>query len=317
MIENKFQSIQRSVRAALSFYSRSYEAPNEKYNEITNFLIRYYNKRGINNNINKKKIHLLFSKKILDLILNKNLLNFLQNSFVQKIFFIHNRVFLLFYLKDLFFSKKWKFWKNLLKENKIGSPVRYFLFPFTSGNKIFQTYHLNCYEKFSNVSLYKYDYIFEFGGGYGNMAHTFHKINNNVKYIIFDTYEVTLLQYYYLNMVGCSVKFDKVNNGNVLLVHKISDIKKILSDMKSKNKKKLLIANWSISETPLNFRKKIFCLFKFFDNQLISYQKSFENVNNIKYFKTLQKFNIKLGRTSAILNINNYPNNFYLFSYKK
>ena len=39
-------------------------------------------------------------------------------------------------------SKNWNYWKNLLIENNVGNPVRYFLDPFTSGNKIFQTYHL-------------------------------------------------------------------------------------------------------------------------------------------------------------------------------
>lgn len=317
MIESKFSSIQRAVRAALSFYSKNNETPNKKYNKIINFLIKFHNDKKFNNSdINKKKTHLIFSKKILELILKKKLLNFLQNSFIQKIFFIHNRLFLFFYLKDLFFSKKWKFWKNLLIENKVGNPIRYFLFPFTSGNKIFQTYHLNCYEKFSNISLVKYDYVFEFGGGYGNMAHSFYKINKNIKYIIFDTYEINLLQYYYLNMVGCNVRFDKIVKGNILLIHKISDLNKILKDMNI-NSKKLLIANWSISETPLAFRKKFFCLFKFFDNQLISYQKDFENINNIKYFKKLQKLNVKLGRISSIFNIKNYQNNFYFFSFKK
>ena len=317
MIESKFHTIQRSARAALSFYSKNNELPNKKSNKILNFLIKLHNDKGLKNyNINKKKTHLIFSQKILELILKKKLLNFLQNSFIQKIFFIHNRLFLFFYLKDLFFSKKWKFWKNLLIENKVGSPIRYFLFPFTSGNKIFQTYHLNSYEKFSKISLVNYDYVFEFGGGYGNMAHSFCKINRNIKYIIFDTYEVNLLQYYYLKMVGCNVRFDKVVKGNILLIHKISDLNKILQEMNS-NSKKLFIANWSISETPLTFRKKFFRLFKFFDNQLISYQQNFENINNVKYFKKIQKLNIKLGRISAIFNIKNYVNNYYFFSFKK
>jgi len=97
---------------------------------------------------------------------------------------------------------------------------------------------------------------------------------------------------------------------------KISNLNKILKEMNS-NSKQLLIANWSISETPLTYRKKFFCLFKFFDNQLISYQQNFENINNEKYFKKIQKFNIKLGRISTIFNIKNYVNNYYFFSFKK
>ena len=97
-------------------------------------------------------------------------------------FFIHNRLYLLKYLFKLKKSKQWKFWKKLLFENNVGNPVRYFLYPSSSGNKIFQTYHLKKYNDFSNLDFKKFDYVIEFGGGYGNMASTFKKINSNLNY---------------------------------------------------------------------------------------------------------------------------------------
>ena len=72
-------------------------------------------------------------------------------------------------------SSKWKLWKKLISENNIGNPVRYFLYPKSSGNKIFQTYHLKKYQEFSNMNLKNFEYVIEFGGGYGNMAATFKK----------------------------------------------------------------------------------------------------------------------------------------------
>ena len=71
-------------------------------------------------------------------------------------FFVHNRLFLKNYLNEFKKDKKYKFWKNLLNENNIGNPVRYFLDPFTSGNKIFQTYHLKKYVDFSNSNLNRF-----------------------------------------------------------------------------------------------------------------------------------------------------------------
>ena len=44
-------------------------------------------------------------------------------------FFIHNRLFILFELLELKLDNNWKFWKKLIKENNIGNPVRYFLYP--------------------------------------------------------------------------------------------------------------------------------------------------------------------------------------------
>ena len=56
MIESKFHTIQRSARAALSFYSKNNELPNKKSNKILNFLIKLHNDKGLKNyNINKKK----------------------------------------------------------------------------------------------------------------------------------------------------------------------------------------------------------------------------------------------------------------------
>ena len=97
--------------------------------------------------------------------------------------------------------------EKLIKEEKVGNPVRYFLYPESSGNKIFQTYHLKKYTDFLRSGLNTFDVVFEFGGGYGNLASTFKKINKNCKYVIFDTPEVNLIQYYYLKKNNIEVNF--------------------------------------------------------------------------------------------------------------
>ena len=78
----------------------------------------------------------------------------------------------------------------------------------------------------------------------------------------------------------------------------------------------MLIANWSLSETPLNFRKKIFFLIDKFDYQLISFQKNFENVDNLKYFSNLKKYNQKKLRNTKLFPILKMKNHYYLFSSK-
>ena len=131
-------------------------------------------------------------------------------------FFVHNRLFLNQYLNELKRSKSWSFWKKLINENDIGNPVRYFLDPQTSGNKIFQTYHLKKYQEFSDKKIKNYKFIFEFGGGYGNMATTFLKLTQKLKYVIFDTPEINVLQYYYIKKnnldVGISYEIEIKKN---------------------------------------------------------------------------------------------------------
>jgi len=305
-------NFQRYIRANLSFISNKSENLNKSdlklIHEVSVMANSLINKRSKN----YKKTHVIFSKGVLDMILKKKLKNFLKKSFIQKMFFVHNRFFLVFYLNEIKKNIKWKLWKTLLIENNIGSPIRYFLNPFTSGNKIFQTFHLMKFYEYTKYDIRNYDFILEFGGGYGNMCEMFNRVRKDKYYVIFDTPEVNLLQYYYLKRNNIKVGFDIKNKNKVLLINSLYELKKII--LKHRNKKKLFIANWSLSETPLLFRNEIKFIFEAFDHQLISFQNNFENINNFKYFKMLNKFNLKKKRKSILIPVTKLRENNYLFS---
>ena len=314
MILEKIFDIQRNLRAKLSFFYNKKQTLTEKDQKLINELILKAKNISIKNKKNYKQTHKIFSERVLKLIISKKVSNFLQISFIQKMFFVHNRLFLFKYLNEMKKSDDWNLWKKLIQENHIGNPVRFFLYPNSSGNKIFQTYHLKKYIDHQKIKLDYFDVIFEFGGGYGNLATTFKKVNKNCKYIIFDTPEVNLIQYYYLKKNMIDVNFHNSKRNNVLLINSLSELKKIIYTYKKK--RMLFIANWSLSETPLNFRKKLYPLIKFFDFQIISYQHKFENINNIKFFKNFNKKNIIIKKKSKIVPIKFIKNNYYLFSSK-
>ena len=316
MIKEFLINLQRSLRANMSAFFNQTEYTDLKKQKIIDETCDLLNKISISGKSNRKKTHKIFSKKVYDLIKNKELLNFLQKSFIQQMFFIHNRIYLLKYLLEMRSSKNWSFWKKIIKESSIGNPIRYFLYPKSSGNKIFQAYHLKKYNEFIKINLKDFNEIIEFGGGYGNMASIFSQINPNSKYTIFDTYEVNLLQYYYLKRLNLKVNFNSLNKNskNINLINSIKILKKKISNIKKNNN--LLIANWSLSETPLNFRKKIFFLIDKFDYQLISFQENFENVDNLKYFHALEKYNQKKLRDTKLFPIKKMKNHYYLFSSK-
>jgi hypothetical protein len=274
----------RKLRAYLSINSLiNFKNNNEDlylYKKIDNYY-KIYNKKSKNP---KKITHLILINEIINLIKNKKLPNFLRNSYLQNIFFIHNRIFLLIYLLNFFLDKNWKFWKKLLEENSIGNPLRFFIFAFTSGNKLFQIFHLKFFTKITKKNIKEFDVILEFGGGYGNMAQVFQKVNKNAKFIIFDLLEVNLLQYYYLRKNGFKVSINIDDGSNIILVNSLFVLKKILSKY-AFVKNSLLIANWSISETPIRFRKKFMFIYNFFSYQLIAYQKKFEGIDNVSFFK--------------------------------
>jgi hypothetical protein len=237
----------------------------------------------------KLKTHKIFSRLVYDLILKNKTINFLTNTHIQNIFFIHNRLFIVNELRELQKDKKkWLLWKRLLVENGVGNPIRYFLYPQSSGNRIRQVYHLKKYYDYSKINLFKVKNILEIGGGYGCMAQIFKKINRNCTYVIYDTAEVNFLQYYYLQMNKISVVMNKIEKGKVCLINDLGLIDKFNDSIK-KNIYSLLVANWSISEFPINLRNKILNNTKKFLNSMISFQENFENINNKSYFLNYQK----------------------------
>lgn len=264
------------------------------------------------NSKNLKKTHKEFNKKILNLLQSNNLKNFLRKNFIQKIFFLQNRFFILKELKEIKKSKKWKLYKDLLIEDPIGNPIRYFLYPQSSGNRINHLYQLTVFEEVLKINIKnKVKIIFEFGGGYGCMARIFSKINNKIRYICYDTAYVNLLQYYYLKHNNLDVGFKKKNK--FFLTSNLN---------KTKKNNDLFIANWSLSETPINFRKKFFKIIASSKYILICFQEKFENIDNLKYFNSLKsklskKFDIKIKKNKFYKGNIFFKQNHYFFVGKK
>ena len=242
------------------------------------------------------KTYKYFNNKVNNILIKNKTINFLRNTYIQNIFFIHNRLFIRKELSELKMDKiNWALWKKLLIENDVGDPVRYFLYPKSSGNRIRQVYHLKKFLDYSNINLFNIKCVLEIGGGYGCMAQVFKTINKNCTYLIFDTMEVNFLQYYYLQMNKIPTVINKIKIGSVCLVNKISlleEFNKFYSDYNSS----LLIANWSISEMPIKLRNNILNKTSNFQYSMIGFQEKFENVNNLNYF-----FNYKKRKESKLL----------------
>ena len=199
----------RKILSLLSFWSlndlNSIKSRDKK-------ILKIIEKKLNNINFNKKYLkntHNLFNKKILDLLKKRELTNFLRKNFIQKMFFVHNRLFILKELLELKKDKNWILYKKLIEEDNVGNPVRYFLYPKSSGNRINHVYHLSVLTKEFNINLKKLNNVFEFGGGYGCMARIFSKINKRTAFTCFDTNIVNLLQYYYLKQNNLDVGFSK------------------------------------------------------------------------------------------------------------
>ncbi len=199
----------RKILSLLSFWSPNNLIPiKNRDNKILKLIerklaIAHLNKRYL------KNTHNIFNKKILNILKKEEITNFLRKNFIQKMFFVHNRLFILKELIELKKDKNWTFYKKLIEEDNVGDPVRYFLYPKSSGNRINHVYHLSVLSKEFNINLKKLNNIFEFGGGYGCMARIFSKINKKATFRCFDTNIVNLIQYYYLKQNNLDVGFSK------------------------------------------------------------------------------------------------------------
>ena len=119
------------------------------YNEISLHLDKEFKL-----DINLKDTHNNFNKKIFEILKKGEIYNFLRISFIQKMFFVHNRFFIIKELNRLKSKKRWKFYEKLLPEDNVGNPVRYFLYPKSSGNKINHVYNLSILVNFLNFKSF-------------------------------------------------------------------------------------------------------------------------------------------------------------------
>ena len=284
-------NILRKILSYLSIWYPNKKISSKKDIELRNFISKKLTKTNVNKK-DLKKTHKEFNDKIRILLKSKNIKNFLRYSFIQKMFFLHNRFFIYQELKEIRKSKNWKYFKYLIKEDHVGNPIRYFLYLDSSGNRINHGYHLYILEKELNIFLKKdIKSVFEFGGGYGCMARIFSKINKEIKFTCFDTNFVNLLQFYYLKHNNLNVGFSKKNN--FFLTSKLKN---------RTNKYDLFLANWSLSETPINYRKKFFIKIKNSKYIFISFQEKFENLNNLDYFNSIKKLLSKKFEIKIIKN---------------
>jgi hypothetical protein len=308
----------RYFLSALSFYLKNNISKYKKKNLIfTNIIIKKL-KQKQNIKSLRKKTHIIFNKEIVNLIIQKKLINFLRNPFIQKMFFIHNRLFIKNELREIKNDiKGFSQWKKLLQEDNVGDPIRYFLYPKSSGNRIRQVYHLKKFCDFSKIKIKEIKKVLEIGGGYGCMARIFSKLNSKIKYIIFDTFEVNLLQYYYLKLN----KLDADIDNNKSKINLSSSLKDICKD--DQNPQTLFIANWSLSEMPLKLRNRILKFTFKIPYILISFQDNFENINNLKYFQKIREKLDKKGYKTLVTGLQYYNNaifntnkHYYLFATK-
>lgn len=190
-------------------------------------------------------------------------------------------------------------WMRALEETWVGNPPYYPHYKKSSGNMIHIAYNLSQIFDRYKIDLKKINTITEFGAGYGCAARLIHNLGFKGTYEIFDVPEFLALQKYYLKTTN--------TNGRFIFVDKAVKLKNTDTDM--------LIATWSLSESPIEIRNEFLKRIGKPQYILIAYQANFELIDNIKYFDEYQKNNSNYNWITH--EIKHLPNNYYLIGSKK
>ena len=179
------------------------------------------------------------------------------------------------------------------------------------------------FEKKTRMDISQASFIFEFGGGYGSMCKLVHNLNFKGRYVIFDLPPLSALQSFFLNMNRISAisynEYLEINSNGVICVSEFEQLKTIISDNRNISDA-VFIANWSLSESPINLRHSILPLVRSFKAFLVAYQGLFGDIDNVKFFeeelvnanKNIKWHNWKIKHLSN----QRYRDNYYLMGNK-
>lgn len=158
-------------------------------------------------------------------------------------------------------------WRNALREPAGLRLPRCPYLPGSSGNRIHHAHHLLAWESATRARIDEMKVVLEFGGGYGGMAALAAALGFCGRYCIYDLPELSALQEFYLR------------SNDIGGVSCISDF----AALNPVDRPDLVIATWSLSETPLPFRRESLARLKP-RYWLLAYEKQFDGYDNGAFF---------------------------------
>ena len=172
--------------------------------------------------------------------------------------------------------------KQLLKETPVGKPRLIDLKHLTSHNTIHHLYHLALYTNQSGTDLAGLNYVFEWGGGYGNMARLLYSFNPNLTYAMVDLPIFSAIQAVYLGAIFGTDKIniisqsdDKILSGKINII----PLNENLMQNFNFNQPDLFISTWALSEST-EFAQKLIESLGYFNskNLLLAYQQGSDKI---------------------------------------
>ena len=178
-------------------------------------------------------------------------------------------------------------WSEAIEESSVGQPRAFPAYPQSSGNLIHHAYHLCRFGEMTGKLVESFDFVVEFGGGYGSMCRLFHRLGFRGRYAIFDFAEFSSLQQFFLKSLDLplhSIESFRQTSHGIVTVSDIAQLEGLTTELLPASQRSLFIATWSLSETSLELRRKVLDLASSFDAFLFAYQDRFGEVDNDRFF---------------------------------
>lgn len=277
----KIEKIETKVRTHLLRYTKKTHHTPPAVSESS--LLRYageLRERIINLENNSADANTTWQKNMKDLrlsIINGDPRNFIAWEVIRATMFHHCSKRELTYLKK---TTSWREYKKNLQESTVGNPPPYPYLPLSSGNLIHNLYHIAQLTAVFKINIKDLKNIFEFGGGYGSNCRLLYNMGFHGTYTIYDLPEFSAIQKYFLSCVGI------YSPKKIALITSTTEAEKAMAH---NNAIDLFIATWSISESPISVREKIWALISDPTYILIVYQNTFEEIDNRKYFANFKE----------------------------
>ena len=139
--------------------------------------------------------------------------------------------------------------RHYLLENRLGNPAITSIFWLTSHTSIHHLYHLIRFEQVNKVSLNQTTNVIEFGGGYGNIAKIYRRINPSCTYVIIDLPVVCCIQYVYLStLLGRDSVYFVSDTGDRTRIGKINLVPIRFMEYLEDIPNGLFVSTWGLSE---------------------------------------------------------------------
>ena len=193
-------------------------------------------------------------------------------------------------------------WSPAIAEDAVGRPEPWRGEPSSSGNLITHVFHAMAFERATGRRLDEVASAVEFGGGYGSFARVLQRLGFRGRLHVHDLPEFGALQRFFVDCVRADrPELAGVPEGAVSFGSAYEDVPQ---------DSELLIATWSLSETPLELREAWAPVLDAASWFLVGYQESFDGIDNAAWFHAFAESRPDVRWVHAP--IAHIPGNWYL-----